>query len=100
MLRLAVLAVGVALLIAGVVTALLGVPALTLWLLIVGGVLTAGTLFERVIYKPLRSQRPGVGWVKTDERFVDPNTGETVDVFYEPASGERQYVSQRMDRPG
>jgi hypothetical protein len=100
MLRLAVLAVGVALLIAGVIADIGGVPAITLWLLGAGGVITAGTLFERVLYKPLQSQKPGAGWVKTGERFVDPDTGQTVDVFFEPASGERQYVSQHADRPG
>jgi hypothetical protein len=100
MLRLAVLAAGVALLIAGVIAATYGVAAVTLWLLGAGGVITAGTVFERVLYKPLQSKKPGAGWVKTGERFVDPDTGETVDVFYEPTSGERQYVSQRADRPG
>lgn len=95
MLRLAVLLLGVGFLIAGLVALIAGVPPAALWLLIVGGAITAGTLFERVFYKPLQSNRPGAGWVKTDERFVDPNTGETVDVFYDPASGERQYVSQQ-----
>ena len=55
---------------------------------------TAGTVFERVLYKPLLGKKPGPGWVKTTERFVDPDSGRTVDVFYEPSSGERQYVSQ------
>ena len=50
-------------------------------------------MFERVIYKPLRDKKPGPGWVRTTERFVDTN-GKTVDVFYQPSSGERQYVSQ------
>jgi hypothetical protein len=100
MLRFAVLVVGVVLLIAGVIAALYGVSAITLWLLGVGGAIMAGTVFERVLYKPLQSKKPGADWVKTGERFVDPDTGETVDVFYEPASGERQYVSQRADRPG
>jgi hypothetical protein len=98
MLRFAVLVVGVVLLIAGVIAAFYGVSAIMLWLLGVGGAITAGTVFERVLYKPLQSKKPGAGWVKTGERFVDPDTGETVDVFYDPASGERQYVSQRTDR--
>jgi hypothetical protein len=42
----------------------------------------------------LLGKKPGPGWVKTTERFVDPDSGRTVDVFYEPSSGERQYVSQ------
>ena len=93
MLRGAVLAIGILMLLAGVIMLELEIwPAL--WLAIVGGVIIAGTLLERVIYKPLRSERPGVGWVKTAERFIDPDTGRPVDVFYNPASGERQYVSQ------
>ena len=93
MLRSVVLALGIVMLLAGVI--MLGLelwPAL--WLAVAGGVITVGTLLERVIYKPLRSERPGVGWVKTAERFIDPDTGRPVDVFYNPASGERQYVSQ------
>ena len=93
MLRGAVLAIGIVMLLAGVIMVGLELwPAL--WLLIAGGAITAGTLLERVIYKPLRSERPGAGWVKTAERFIDPDTGRPVDVFYNPASGERQYVSQ------
>ena len=94
MLRGAVLAVGILMLLAGVATAGLGVPGVPLWLLIAGGTITAGTLLERVIYKPLLRERPGSGWVKTAERFIDPDTGQPVDVFYNPTSGERQYVSQ------
>jgi hypothetical protein len=94
MLRLAVLVLGIALLTAGVIAIGYDVPGLPLWLLAVGGTITAGTLFERVIYKPLLGKKPGAGWVRTIERFVDPESGKTVDVFYQPSSGERQYVSQ------
>lgn len=38
-------------------------------------------------------------WEATDERFLDPQTGETVQVFYDPCSGERRYVSH-SGRPG
>ena len=66
---------------------------------------TVGTLGERVLYKPLLLEKPGPGWVRTTERFVDPDTGKTVDVFYDPRSGERQYVSPEVTprpprRPG
>jgi hypothetical protein len=92
-LRGAVLAFGVQLLFVGV--GLIGIGfAGAWWLALAGGAITAGTLLERAIYKPLRSERPGVGWVKTAERFIDPDTGRAVDVFYNPTSGERQYVSQ------
>ena len=92
MLRLAVLAVGVAMLFGAAIAFGYDVPVLPLWLLISGGVITVGTLLERVFYKPLLQRAPGPGWVKTNERFVDPDTGKTVDVFYDPKSGERRYV--------
>ena len=50
-----------------------------------------------MIYKPLLRERPGAGWVKTAERFIDPDSGKAVDVFYNPTSGERQYVAQEPE---
>jgi len=39
---------------------------------------------------------PGPDWQKSDERFVDPSSGEVLDVWFQPKSGERAYVrSQR-----
>lgn len=38
---------------------------------------------------------PGLGWELTDERFVDPSSGETLDVWFQPQSGERAYVRSR-----
>jgi hypothetical protein len=35
---------------------------------------------------------PGSDWVLTEERFVDPNSGETLDVWFHAPSGERAYV--------
>lgn len=92
MLRVAVVSLGIALLIGGALAATAHLPGLTLWLLVLGGALTVGTVFERVLYKPVVSDRPGRGWTNTGERFVDPETGETVDVFYNAVSGERRYV--------
>jgi hypothetical protein len=53
-------------------------------------------LFRRGGYKrqPLDAP-PGPDWVKTDERFVDPSTGEILDVWFNPKSGERAYVRAR-----
>lgn len=98
MLRLAVLILGVLLLAGGAITAGYGLPIFPLWLLAVGGVITVGTVCERVFYKPLLREKPGAGWVRTEERFIDPHTGKMVDVFYQPTSGDRQYVSQGPDR--
>lgn len=55
-----------------------------------GGVLLAALLFERWRYK-----RPAIGtvghWQETGERFLDPTSGKPMEVFYNPATGERDY---------
>ncbi len=61
--------------------------------LAIGGLIVVGVLAERVIYKPL-SQKAPPGWQRTGERFVDDATGKTVEVFYDPKSGDRQYVDR------
>ena len=38
---------------------------------------------------------PGPDWEPTNERFVDPSSGETLDVWFHPPSGERAYVRMR-----
>ena len=98
MLRGAVITAGILMLLAGVASAGLDMPGAALRLLGPGGIVTADTLLERVIYKPLLRERPGVGWVKTAERFVDHDSGKTVDVFYNPSSGERRYVAQEPEK--
>ena len=54
-------------------------------------------LFRSGGYKrrPLEAP-PGPDWVRTEERFVDPSSGETLAVWFHPASGKRAYV--RADR--
>jgi hypothetical protein len=52
-----------------------------------------GLLVERWRYKPVTIHRPGPDWVPTNERFIDPESGETVTVFYQPSTGERRYVA-------
>ena len=63
----------------------------------VGGLLMLGTAFERWRYRP-DNDRNGAAWEPTGERFEDPHTGKTVQVFYNPGSGERRYVSD-SERP-
>ena len=64
-----------------------------MFILIIWGVaLVAGTVFERVIYKPNLAQRPGPSYERTTERFIDDQTGQAVTVYIEPATGERAYV--------
>ena len=61
-----------------------GLPALGFGLFIL-----LGTLFERWRYKPTQKCAKGVA---TGERFVDPTTGELMEVWYDAATGERSYV--------
>lgn len=96
--RLLLLAGAVFMLIAGAVCLVFGGIGPALWLFGVGGVVILGTAFERTLYKPLRTRSPlGPGWTRTKERFIDPETGKTVEVFYNATSGERQYVSPDSD---
>jgi hypothetical protein len=91
MLRNAVLGIGIVALVAGLV--LLGtrlfVPAG--WLLLNGTLLLLGTLFERWRYKQPKSAAAAKG-VATGERFIDPETGALMEVWYDAATGERNYV--------
>jgi hypothetical protein len=57
-------------------------------------VLVVGLLIERWRYKPLAERSPGPDWTATDERFVDPETGKLVTVYFHAASGERRYVAR------
>ena len=56
-------------------------------------VLLLAALFERWRYKPLAARPPGPDWQMTDERFVDPETGKLVTVYFHPATGERRYIA-------
>ncbi|HVH82302.1 MAG TPA: hypothetical protein VM782_23090 [Stellaceae bacterium] len=95
MLRTVLLATGVVTLGFALLAALFGAPfPVVLWLAVVGAGLLGGILLERGRYKPPTPERPGRGWVATDERFLDPDTGKTVMVYYQPSTGERRYVGQ------
>jgi hypothetical protein len=56
-------------------------------------ILLTGLLFERWRYKALTGRRPGPDWQATGERFVDPETGRLVTVYFHPATGERRYIA-------
>jgi hypothetical protein len=55
-----------------------------------GACIAAAVQIERWRYKA-RNSGQGGEWQKTDERFVDPETGQTMQVFYNPRTGERRY---------
>jgi hypothetical protein len=90
---------GVLLLIAGLLLAgggalaMLGAVPAAVGLAAWGLILIVGLVIERWRYKPLAERSPGPDWTATDERFVDPETGKLVTVYYHPASGERRYVA-------
>lgn len=88
MLRVLVVAIGVACLIGAAFLAHLAWFA-ALELGIFGALILASTFFE----KHYRERRiGGSGFQKTDERFVDPTSGKLVEVQYDPSTGERAYV--------
>jgi hypothetical protein len=91
MLRAFVVAIGALSLLGGLVLLLSGDGAG--WgAVAIGALFLAGTLFERVIYKPVESGNPGPGWERTTERFYDEERGKTVTVYIHPETGERRYV--------
>ncbi|HZU90695.1 MAG TPA: hypothetical protein VE993_15690 [Stellaceae bacterium] len=94
-LRPALLTIGGILLAAAVLSFLAGRSAArALEIAFPGIVLVGAVLVERWRYKPLGGARPGPDWIATGERFVDPESGKLVTVFYKPATGERRYVGR------
>jgi hypothetical protein len=43
---------------------------------------------------------PGRDWTLTAERFHDPQSGEMLEVWYCPRTGERAYVRGQAERAG
>jgi len=82
-----------ALLLIAVFLALAGVVGPAIYAGALGVLLFVGLVFERWRYKPLSDARLGPDWIATEERFVDPETGKLVTVYYHPATGERRYVA-------
>jgi Flp pilus assembly protein TadB len=94
MLRAVVIAVAAILVCAGIALLALGLHMPGWQLLIAGLVVLLGTLFERWRYRHI-SKSADDEWQRTSERFLDPATGEPVDVLFNPRTGERRYVSGR-----
>jgi hypothetical protein len=64
-----------------------------LYLVVNGGVILGGLIFERRRYRPaLSSGRPAWEWEETGERFLDPSSGQMMAVRYNAATGERDYI--------
>jgi hypothetical protein len=74
--------------------ALLFIVHATLWLVLYlavnGIILVSAVLLERKKYRTPVNRAQG-HWQPTGERFVDPTTGQLVEVFYNTTTGERDY---------
>ena len=58
----------------------------------IGVIVLIGTLFERWRYRHI--EEPPTGhWQRTGEQFIDPSTGDPVEVMFDPGTGERRYVA-------
>jgi hypothetical protein len=62
--------------------------------LAIGVIVLIGTLFERWRYRPIEEARES-DWQRTGEQFIDPSTGDPVEVMFDPRTGERRYVSAK-----
>jgi hypothetical protein len=91
MLRTVVIAVAAILTCVGIGLIAYGIYAPGWQALALGVIVLIGTLFERWRYS--RIEEPSNGrWQRTDEQFIDPSTGDPVEVMFDPVTGERRYV--------
>lgn len=92
MLRSTLIVIGLLAIAAGVAVLATGAMNPSFVFIAWGVVLVAGIVFERFRYKPLVDAKPGPGWERTTERFVDEDSGKMVTVYVLPKTGERMYV--------
>ncbi|SPE27563.1 conserved exported hypothetical protein [Burkholderiales bacterium] len=72
-----------------------GAWPMVLW----GALLTAAVLFERWRYSGASATSKDA-WQPTSERFVDPESGQPMQVWYNPSTGQRRYQAlPQEDRP-
>ncbi len=64
--------------------------SLVVYLAVNGVIVVSAVLLERQRYHR-RVDRTRGHWQPTGERFVDPTSGQLVEVFYNSATGEREY---------
>lgn len=80
-LRNLVFGVGCALLLGAIVATLEQMRWLGIELAVSGLVLIGGVACEHWCYKPFLREPPGNGWKPTGERFIDTETGRSVEVY-------------------
>jgi hypothetical protein len=64
------------------------------WLLFNSAVLAAALLFERRGYHPRTPASANLH--PTQERFLDPTSGELLEVWEDPATGAREYRPSKV----
>jgi hypothetical protein len=92
MLRTVVIAGAAILVCTGIALLACGVQVPGWQALVIGVIVLIGTLFERWRYRQIE-QPPKEQWQHTGERFLDPSTGQPVEVMFDPRTGERRYVA-------
>lgn len=63
-------------------------------LLVIGALVTVTALLERRYRRPLARPRLDDRWRRTEERFLDPESGETMEVWFDGLTGERRYLPE------
>ena len=69
-----------------------GEPAAVWWLYAWGLLLAVAVFYDEGEPKPILDHIPGLGWIETQERFVDETSGALVTVYCQRHTGERAYV--------
>jgi hypothetical protein len=79
--------------IGGIVLGQAGAPGFPAIPALILGCLIVVTAIAEPVYGKLTARPPLSGdWRPTGEKFVDPETGKPVEVWFEPKTGERRYV--------
>jgi hypothetical protein len=100
MLRNIILVLGGAMFASGAMALFYGNYGAAAFLLIWGGLIVFGIVYERYAYKTILDRLPaGTGWTRTPERFVDTKSGRIVTVYVKPITGERAYVAEMLTSP-
>jgi len=95
MLRTVVIAAAAILTCVGIGLIACGVHAPGWQALAIGLIVLIGTLFERWRYRHIEEPPEG-NWQRTGEQFIDPSTGDPVEVMFDPRTGERRYVAGKL----
>lgn len=60
-------------------------------MMVMGGLIVASVVFEGRYGRQGKKPVDGPNWELTEERFIDDETGEPVEVWMDPRTGERRY---------